>query len=223
MPSLVGGSADLDGSCKTWIDDSTAVSRNDASGRNLHFGVREHAMAGILNGLALHGGFLPIGSTFLVFSDYMRPSIRLAALMGTRTTFVFSHDSLLLGEDGPTHQPVEHAASLRLIPNLHVIRPADGREVAAAWTHAVTRRAGPTAILVTRQKLGTFERPKDFEPRELLRGAHVVREPASASASVIATGAEVELVFHAAEILADELPVRVVSMAPCVRQPGRCF
>lgn len=217
VPALVGGSADLDPSTKTRIKASTSVTAADLSGRVLHFGIREHAMAAILNGMALHGACLPMGSTFLVFADYARPAIRLAALMRLPVTFVFTHDSLMVGEDGPTHQPVEHVAALRLIPNLHVVRPADGPEVAAAWTHALTRRDGPCALILTRQNLPALDRPAGSTPADLLRGGHVVHDPAGPpQAVVIATGAEVGTAVEAARLLAARgHALRVVSM-PCV-------
>jgi transketolase len=216
VPSLVSGSADLNASCKTDIKASTSVRKDDLSGRNLHYGIREHAMASMMNGLSLFGGYLPIGSTFLVFSDYMRPAIRLAALTGLPVVFVFTHDSLMVGEDGPTHEPVEQCASLRLIPNLHVVRPADGQEVAAAWTHALSRRKGPVALLLTRQEVPKLARPNGFDRADLLRGAHVVNAPDGARATLIATGAEVGLAVAAADRLAARgIALRVVSM-PCV-------
>ena len=150
---MVGGSADLHPSTKTYLAAYPAVQKGEYGARNLHFGIREHAMGAILNGMALHGGFRPYGSTFLVFSDYMRPSVRLAALMKQPVIYVFTHDSIFVGEDGPTHQPVEHAASLRVIPGLTVIRPADARETAAAWHATVEHRDGPVALLLSRQKL----------------------------------------------------------------------
>ena len=153
MPGLVSGSADLDPSTKTAIKASGSFTREDRTGRTLHYGIREHAMGAVMNGIALYGGFQPAGSTFLVFADYMRTPIRLAALMKISPTFVFTHDSLMVGEDGPTHQPVEHLATLRAIPNLHVFRPADGPETAAAWTHALTRDDGPVLLSLTRQNL----------------------------------------------------------------------
>jgi transketolase len=217
IPSLVGGSADLDASCKTAIQASTSVQAGAYAGRNLHFGIREHAMGAILNGLALSEGHLPLGSTFLVFADYMRPSIRLAALMGLPVTYVFTHDSVMVGEDGPTHQPIEHAVSLRIIPHLHVFRPADGVEVAAAWTHALTRRTGPTALLLTRQDLPRLSRPDGFVPAQVMRGGYLVRAVARPRATVIATGSEVALAVAAAERLAAEgLALNVVSM-PCIK------
>ena len=217
VPSLVGGSADLDPSTKTRIKDSTSVTKADLSGRVLHFGIREHAMGGILNGLALHGGFLPMGSTFLVFSDYMRPALRLAALMGIPSTFVFTHDSLMVGEDGPTHQPVEHLAALRLIPNLHLFRPADGLETAAAWTHALTRGNGPVALALTRQGLPALVRPSGFALADMLRGGYPIWDAGDPREGVLlATGAEVALAIEAAKLLlAQGTNLRVVSM-PCV-------
>ncbi|HEY6878335.1 MAG TPA: transketolase, partial [Polyangiales bacterium] len=157
VPSLIGGSADLAGSNNTTISGSKVVAHGDFSGRNLAFGVREHGMGAIANGLALHGGIRPYVATFLVFSDYMRPSIRLAALMDQPVTYVFTHDSIFVGEDGPTHQPVEHVAALRTIPNLQVWRPADGRETVAAWRSALLRTGGPTALALTRQNLDPLE------------------------------------------------------------------
>ncbi len=160
VPALVGGSADLNASTKTDIKGGGGVARGEFGGRNVHFGIREHGMGAILNGLALSGFFIPLGSTFLIFSDYMRPSMRLAALMEQQVVYVFTHDSVFLGEDGPTHQPVEQVTSLRLIPNLDVVRPADALECAAAWAHAATRRHGPTALVLSRQKLPTLTRPE---------------------------------------------------------------
>ncbi|MEQ1631421.1 MAG: transketolase [Planctomycetota bacterium] len=216
VPSLVGGSADLDPSTKTRIKKSPSFSATERNGRNFHFGIREHAMGGILNGMALHGGFLPMGSTFLVFADYMRPAIRLAALMKQPVTFVFTHDSLMVGEDGPTHEPVEHLASLRIIPNLHVCRPADAMETAAAWTHALTRRDGPVCLSLTRQNLPMLQRVSGFDPGLVLRGGYVLRDHASAAATILATGAEVSLALDAAATLAKTgVDIRVVSMPCC--------
>jgi transketolase len=215
VPGLVGGSADLDPSTKTRIKKSTSFTANDRAGRVLHFGIREHAMGAVLNGISLHGGFVPMGSTFLVFADYMRTPIRLACLMKIPAVFVFTHDSLMVGEDGPTHQPVEHLATLRVVPGLHVFRPADGIEAAAAWTHALSRRDGPVALSLTRQNLPKLTRPAGWNPREVLRGAYVLQDAAAAKATLIATGAEVALAVDAAALLAKNgLPVRVVSM-PC--------
>jgi hypothetical protein len=177
VPSLVGGSADLDPSTKTKIKASTSVTGDRQEGRVLHFGIREHAMGGILNGLALHGGYLPMGSTFLVFSDYMRPSLGSAAIMGAPTCFVFTHDSLMVGEDGPTHQPVEHLAALRLIPNLHVFRPGGRARDRGAWTWALQRTEGPVAMALTRQSLAAISRPRLSRCADVLRGGYVLHEP----------------------------------------------
>ena len=214
VPSLVGGSADLAESCKTTIKGSGEVQRGEYHGRNLCFGIREHGMGAIANGLALSGFFVPFGSTFLVFSDYMRPSVRLSALMEQRALWIFTHDSVLLGEDGPTHQPVEHVAALRLIPNLDVVRPADGLECAVAWAHAVERRTGPTALVLTRQKTPTLVRPAGFDPKEIRRGAYVLDDANDPNLVLIATGSEVGVAVEAKKLLADSFRVRVVS-APC--------
>jgi transketolase len=215
VPSFTSGSADLDPSTKTRIKKSGSFTAKDRTGRTLHFGIREHAMGAVLNGLTLHSGFLPSGSTFLVFTDYMRTPIRLAALMKIPTTFVFTHDSLMVGEDGPTHQPVEHLAAMRLIPNLHVFRPADGVETAAAWTHAMSRRDGPVLLALTRQNVPKLPHAAGWSPREVLRGGYVLVEVASAKATIVATGAEVGLAVEAATMLAQKgTPTRVVSM-PC--------
>ncbi len=216
VPSLVSGCADLEPSTKTTIKASTSVTRTDMTGRNLHFGIREHCMAAVLNGMALQSGYLPTGSTFLVFSDYMRPSIRLAALMQQRVGFIFTHDSLMLGEDGPTHQPVEHVSALRLIPNLHVWRPADGPEVAAAWTAVLSRPDGPVAMALTRQGLPALKRPNKFDNADMMCGGYVVWEPEQPpNAVVIATGSEVaNTVAAATKLAAQGHHLRVVSM-PC--------
>lgn len=218
VPSMIGGSADLDPSCKTYIKASTSISKRDFSGRNLHFGVREHAMGALLNGLALHGGFLPMGSTFLVFTDYMRPSLRLAAIMKLPVGFIYTHDSLMVGEDGPTHQPVEQVTAIRIIPNIHVWRPADGAEVGAAWHATLTRRDGPTAMCLTRQGLPSIERPAGTSNEDVAAGGHVALENAAAVATLIATGSEVSIAIEAAEQLATQgKPIRVVSM-PCIER-----
>jgi len=182
----------------------------------MHYGIREHAMGAIMNGISLHSGFVPAGSTFLVFADYMRTPMRLASLMKIPAAFVFTHDSLMVGEDGPTHQPVEHLATLRVVPNLHVFRPADGIETAAAWTHALSRRDGPVAMALTRQNLAVLPHAAGWAPREVLRGGYVLQETAGAKVTLIATGAEVSLAVDTAALLAKEgIAVRVVSM-PCV-------
>src|SRR6185503_21335616 len=198
VPSLAGGSADLNPSTKTYIEGSPALKRGEYQGRNIHFGVREHAMGAFVNGMAATDGFIPFGSTFLIFSDYMRPAIRLAALSHLQSLFVFTHDSVYVGEDGPTHQPVEHFWALRLIPNLDFVRPADALECAAAWTHALQRRNGPTAIALTRQKVANIPRPAGFDAQVMLRGAYTIAAASSAPTLVlIATGSEVELAVGA--------------------------
>ncbi|MGC6486588.1 MAG: transketolase [Planctomycetota bacterium] len=216
VPGFVSGSADLDPSCKTAIQAGGSFTADDRAGRTLHYGIREHGMGAVLNGVALHGGFHPAGSTFLVFADYMRTPIRLASLMQISATFVFTHDSLMVGEDGPTHQPVEQLATLRAIPNLHVFRPADGPETAAAWTHALTRDGGPVALALTRQGLPPLPPPDAWDPPEALRGGYVVCDADDAAVTICATGAEVSLAVAARELLAaDGVPARVVSI-PCL-------
>jgi len=177
LPTLIGGSADLEPSCKTYLNGYGAFSADNPVGRNFHFGVREHAMGGILSGMALHGGVIPYGSTFLVFSDYMRPSIRLAAMMEIPVIYVFTHDSIGIGEDGPTHQPVEQIAALRAIPHLTVIRPADAAETVVAWRVALEHRQGPVALLLTRQKLPVLDRARLAPADGLARGAYVLTPP----------------------------------------------
>jgi transketolase len=215
VPSLLGGSADLATSNNTAIKDAGTVSGADFTGRNLFFGVREHAMGAAMNGMALHGGIIPYGGTFLTFSDYMRPAIRLAALMHAQVVYVFTHDSVGLGEDGPTHQPVEHVMALRLIPNLHVFRPGDANEVAMAWRHALERQDGPTAIVLSRQNVPTLERQHLAPAEGALRGAYVLRDADGAEVALLATGSELSIAVAAAELLADRgVAARVVSM-PC--------
>ena len=213
VPQLLGGSADLAGSNGTPLKAYGTVQRDafGADRRNLCYGVREHGMGAIMNGLALHGGWRPYGGTFLVFSDYMRPSVRLAALMHQPVVYVWTHDSVFLGEDGPTHQPVEHAMALRLIPNLHVVRPADANETAAAWQHALERADGPTALLLTRQGLPVLDTVDRAAAR---RGGYVLRRETTDApeAILLATGSEVEVALGAAERLGPGF--RVVSM-PC--------
>lgn len=216
--SLVGGSADLEPSTLTLVKGSSDVEKNQFGGLNLRFGVREHAMGAIMNGLAYYGAFTPYGSTFLVFSDYVRPSIRVAALSHLPSVFIFTHDSFFLGEDGPTHQPIEHINSLRMIPNLQVFRPADGLETAVCYSLALSRQDGPSALLFTRQNLDPFVRPAGFSTKDITRGAYSVLEPLGDKAQpeivIIATGSEVPLALAAAKKL-DGTKVRVVSM-PCV-------
>ncbi|MCZ6832780.1 MAG: transketolase [Acidobacteria bacterium] len=217
LPELVGGSADLAGSNNTHIPDSSDVAAGEYGGRILHFGVREHAMGALMNGMNLHGGLRPFGATFLIFSDYARPAIRLAALSRLPAIWVFTHDSIGLGEDGPTHQPVEHLASLRAMPNLHVIRPADANETAAAWRVALTRRDGPTALVLSRQKLPLLEGEGSTPAGGLARGAYILAEAEGGSPDLIlmASGSEVALVLAARDLLQDDgIPTRVVSF-PC--------
>jgi len=215
VPALLGGAADLAESTKTTIKGSADVKRGEFGGRNFNFGIREHGMAAILNGLALSGLFIPFGSSFLIFTDYCRPSIRLSALMEQQVVYVFTHDSVFLGEDGPTHQPIEQLWSLRMIPNLDVVRPADALECAAAWTHALTRRHGPTLIALSRHKLPGLERPAGFDPRSVLDGAYVLADAPNPEVAIIATGSEVSAAMAAKKLLDQKgKRVRVVS-APC--------
>ena len=215
LPELIGGSADLAGSTNVVFKNGGDVAPGRWGERNVHFGVREHGMGAILNGLALHGALRPVGSTFLIFSDYMRPSIRLAALTGLPVIYVFSHDSIGLGEDGPTHQPIEQLASLRAIPNLVVIRPADPAETVEAWRVAILRRTGPVAIVVTRQKVGSLDRAKYAPANGLRLGGYVLADSAGGTPSVVlmATGSEVGLAVAGFERLTTEgIEARVVSM-----------
>ncbi len=212
VPELLGGSADLTPSNNTKAEGMDDFSPEHPTGRYIHYGVREHAMGAILNGLVLHKGYLPYGGTFLVFSDYMRPPVRLAALMKIRPVYVWTHDSIAIGEDGPTHQPVEHLAALRAVPRLVVIRPADGPEVAAAWRVALTHQGGPVALILTRQKVPVIERTPPVHAAELARGAYVLDNPEGARATLAASGSEVALILEAARLLAEEgIPVRTVS------------
>jgi transketolase len=216
VANLVGGSADLAPSTKTLIDDETDFQANNYGGRNLRFGVREHGMGGILNGMALHGGLIPYGATFLIFSDYMRPSIRLAALTEQQVIYVFTHDSIGLGEDGPTHQPIEQLAALRAIPNLVLIRPCDANETAQAWQAAIQHRDGPVALALTRQNLPTLDRSAQYASAAgLHQGGYVLSEATDDKPEVIliASGSEVPIALKAAEMMiAKGYPTRVVSM-----------
>ena len=214
LPQLVGGSADLGPSNKTVMKTCGYYSKDDRTGRNIHFGVREHAMGKALNGIALHSGFIPFGGTFLVFADFMRPAVRMAALMGLRSIFVFTHDSIAVGEDGPTHQPVEHAMSLRVIPNLCVIRPADALETAMAWQTACLNQHKPTALLLSRQKLPVLHKYAAVIHDNAGKGAYVLDAgQGEAKAVIIATGSEVHLALEAQAKLAEEgICVSVVSM-----------
>jgi transketolase len=210
LPELVGGSADLHPSTKTYLKQYEAVRKGEYSGRNLHFGIREHAMGGILNGLALHGGFQVYGSTFAVFADYMRPSIRLAALMRLPVIYVFTHDSIFVGEDGPTHEPVEQIASLRAIPGLTVLRPADANETAAAWRLIIEQRDGPLALLLSRQGLPILP---GTNAEGVARGGYVIADAENPRLILIATGSEVAVALGAQKLLAEEgIAARVVSL-----------
>ncbi len=214
IPSIIGGSADLSPSTKTHLAGEKDFNSSNRSGRNLHFGIREHAMAGICNGMALHGGALPYASTFLVFYDYMRPSVRLAAMMGLHVVFVFTHDSIGVGEDGPTHQPVEQVLGLRSVPNLTVLRPADAYETVEAWRVAIANTTGPTALVLSRQSVPVIDRSRGDSAHELVRGAYVIIEPErTPEVILIGTGSEVPLAVEAGQRLAEEgRAVRVVSM-----------
>jgi transketolase len=215
MPGIISGSADLNASTKTDIKDGGHIVAGKYDARNIHFGIREHAMGAMASGMAL-SGLIPVTSTFMIFSDYMRPSIRLASMMRQRSIFVFTHDSFYVGEDGPTHQPIEQVASLRFIPNLHVFRPADSMECAAAWTHALSRKDGPTAIALTRQNVPALKRGAGFDPKQMLLGAYVVQDVKDPSLVLVATGSEVAPALEAATLLDQQgHRTRVVSM-PCV-------
>jgi transketolase len=230
LPALAGGSADLDPSTKTALKgfgdfNPTVTSGEDTqgsegglwnyAGRNLHFGVREHAMGAIANGLAAHGGMIPYGATFLIFSDYMRPPIRLAALSHLHVIYIFTHDSIALGEDGPTHQPVEQLANLRAIPNLTVLRPADANETAVAWQIALQTKARPVVLVLSRQAVPTLDRTLYASPQGVRRGAYVLQDAVNGKLQLIliASGSEVGLIVAAADRLRQEgIAVRCVSM-----------
>ena len=216
IPNLFGGSADLAPSTDTNLKGFGDFLKDNHKGRNLHFGVREHAMGAILNGLTLHGGIIPYGATFLIFSDYMRPPIRLAALMNIPTIFIFTHDSIALGEDGPTHQPVEQLIALRAIPNMTVIRPADANETREAWVYALTNRRGPVILVLTRQKLPILDQKKYESAKNLNKGAYILSGSKTPPQLIlIATGSEVSLALAAQEKLAEQnISSSVVSM-PC--------
>ncbi len=216
-PGLAGGSADLAPSNKTFINGEKTVCASDFKGRNFHFGIREHAMGAALNGMALYGGFIPYGGTFLIFSDYMRASIRLAALMKQQVIYVFTHDSFYVGEDGPTHQPVEHLSALRAIPGLNVMRPADGVETAYSWAAALRRTDGPTMLSLTRQGVPLIERERPLKPADFMKGGYVISHETGRAPEVVilAAGSEVGLALEAKKQLggAGDM-IRVVSM-PC--------
>jgi transketolase len=214
IPELVGGSADLSGSNLTVVKGAPIFARATPAGRNFHFGIREHAMGAVMNGMSLHGGFIPYGGTFLVFADYMRPAIRLAALMGRQAIYVLTHDSIGLGEDGPTHQPVEHLTSLRCIPNVLVLRPADAAETAEAWRAALLNRSGPTVLVLTRQKLALIDRTTHGAVAGVARGGYVLADSDTAPRVVLlASGSEVQVALDARTALAARgVPARVVSV-----------
>ncbi|MDX2014998.1 MAG: transketolase [Myxococcaceae bacterium] len=220
VPELLGGDADLGGSTKTVLKDGGSFDGQTGAGRNIHFGVREHAMAAIANGLAYHGGVRPFTATFFCFSDYMRPSVRLAAMNHLPVVHVWTHDSIGLGEDGPTHQPVEHLAALRAMPNLHVVRPGDAAEAAEAWVYALERKEGPTGLVLTRQKIPVFDRSTFAPASGLHRGGYVLVEASGGTPKVLllGTGSELQLCVKAREELEKAgLPTRVVSM-PCLER-----
>ncbi|HYF79629.1 MAG TPA: transketolase C-terminal domain-containing protein, partial [Symbiobacteriaceae bacterium] len=219
VPNLVGGSADLSESNLTYIKGAkdvgpcAKVGHYDCTweGRNFHFGVREHAMGAIVNGIFLYGGFRPYGATFLIFANYMLPPLRLAALMGVPSIFVFTHDSFFVGEDGPTHQPIETLGQLRLIPHLTLFRPADGLETAMSWAYALMQAKEPVTFALTRQNLPALTRPDTFQLRDVWKGGYVIAE--GADATVVATGSEVSVALEARKLLAEQgINLRVVSM-----------
>ena len=202
LPTLIGGSADLAPSNNTFLKDYKNFSSENYSGRNFHFGIREHGMAGVMNGMAIYGGVIPYGATFLVFSDYLRPSIRLASLSKIKPIYVFTHDSIGLGEDGPTHQPVEHLASLRAIPGLIVIRPADANETSVAWLAAIEHKESPVALILTRQGLPILDQKKYSSAENLLKGAYILKDSKSKPDLILmASGSEVSLALKASEAL----------------------
>jgi transketolase len=216
IPNLLGGSADLAGSNNTWIDGAPVFQSGSYAGRNFHFGVREHAMGSALNGMALHGGVIPYGGTFLVFSDYCRPAIRIAALSKVPSIFIFTHDSIGLGEDGPTHQPVEHLAALRSMHNCHVWRPCDANETAASWVAALERNDGPSLLVLTRQNLPVLAKTADHS--DVLRGGYVLsgEKGDKPDAILMSTGSEVHIALDAQSQLWDQgVDTRVVSL-PCI-------
>jgi transketolase len=215
MPELLGGSADLTPSNNTKAKSQKPLTPSDFGGTYIHYGVREHGMAAAMNGIALHGGIIPYGGTFLIFTDYGRPAIRLSALIGVRVIYVMTHDSIGLGEDGPTHQPVEHLASLRAMPNLNVFRPADGIETAECWALALAHTQTPSVLALTRQALPTLARGAGGE-NLCARGAYVLAEPAGRrQVTLIGTGSEVSLALAARDLLTQQgIAAAVVSM-PC--------
>ncbi|HKI43858.1 MAG TPA: transketolase [Balneolales bacterium] len=217
IPNLIGGSADLTPSNNTYMEGTAEVDAGKYDGRYVHYGVREHAMSAALNGMTLHGGVIAYGGTFMIFSDYARPSLRIAALCEIPTIFVYTHDSIGLGEDGPTHQPIEHLMALRAMPHLHVVRPADANETTFAWKHALQRKNGPTALILTRQNLPVYEQTANGAAADLEKGAYILQDAPNGDPKVIllSTGSEVSIAMEAWQKLSDEgIPARVVSM-PC--------
>jgi len=216
LPTLIGGSADLAPSTNTLMKDGSDFSVTNRAGRNFHFGIREHGMASILNGMAYYGGVIPFGATFLVFSDYLRPAIRLAAISGIKVIYIFTHDSIGLGEDGPTHQPIEHFAALRAIPKVVVIRPADANETVEAWKVALEHNGSPVALMLTRQKLPVLDRSVLAPAENLSKGAYVIKDCNDEPQMILmATGSEVSIVLEVADILNEAgIKTRVVSF-PC--------
>ena len=214
VPAFLGGSADLSPSTRTILEDRGHIGTGEFSGHNLHFGVREHAMGAVANGMALHGGAIPYTATFLVFSDYMRPAIRLGALMGQQVIYIFTHDSIGLGEDGPTHQPIEHLMALRAIPGLVVSRPADATETVEVWRAAMCRRDGPTVMAFTRQNLPVLDRSTLNPASGVLKGGYILWESSSSpQVVIIGTGSEVHIALEAGQKLEGEgIAARVVSM-----------
>ncbi|HXC24409.1 MAG TPA: transketolase C-terminal domain-containing protein, partial [Gemmatimonadaceae bacterium] len=218
VPELIGGSADLSPSTNTIVKDAPSFEPNNYIGRNFHFGIREHTMGAIMNGMSLYDGIIPYGATFLIFSDYMRPAVRLAALMHRHVIYVYTHDSIGLGEDGPTHQPIEQLSTLRAIPNMTVIRPADANETAEAWRVALKHKDGPVALVLTRQKLPLIDRTKYAPAAGLAKGAYILADAPSGTPEVVllSSGSEVTLVIEAQQrLLADGIQARAVSM-PCM-------
>ena len=214
LPNLVAGSADLAESTNTHLKDKGSFGKHPA-GRNIHFGIREHCMGGVMNGMALSGMLIPVGGTFFIFSDYMRPAMRIAALMKLNTIYVLTHDSIGLGEDGPTHQPVEHLASFRAMPNMTVLRPGDATETVIAWEIALTRRQGPVLMVLTRQKLPVIDRTRFASAENARKGGYVLADAPEKNPEVIlmATGSEVSIILNAYEkLVADGIRARAVSL-----------
>jgi len=215
IPELMGGSADLASSTNTIIKGEPSFSAENYAGRNFHFGIREHGMGSIMNGMSLTGGIIPYGATFLIFSDYMRPPVRLACIMDRHVIYIYTHDSIGLGEDGPTHQPIEQLSALRAIPEMTLIRPADASETAEAWRFALKHKKGPVALVLTRQKLSFIDRSKYAAAAGLARGAYVLADSPGGAPQVvlISSGSEVALILDAQKKLeADGVRARAVSM-----------